>query len=59
MNSKLNITKTKQETTELLNQKLTDAMMAALKTVHSAASPDSTDLEDLAFQRKARRSWAA
>ena len=52
MNSKVNVTKTKLETTELLNQKLTDAMMAALKTVHSAASPDSTDLEDLAFQRK-------
>lgn len=52
MNSKVNVTKTKLETIELLNQKLTDAMMAALKTVHSAASPDSTDLEDLAFQRK-------
>lgn len=52
MNSKLNLSKNKQEKAELFNQKLTDAMMAALKTVHSAASPDSTELEDLAFQRR-------
>ena len=52
MNPKHNISKSKQEKAELFNQKLTEAMMAALKTVHSAASPDSTEPEDLAVQRK-------
>ncbi|OUN05665.1 monooxygenase [Flavonifractor sp. An92] len=41
-----------QETAERLNQKLTDAMMAALKTVRSTTSPDSMDAKDLAYQRK-------
>lgn len=48
MNSKINSQKLRNETTELLNQKLTDAMMAALKAIHSAASPDSIDEDDLA-----------
>lgn len=52
MNSKINSQKLRNETTELLNQKLTDAMMAALKAIHSAASPDSMDEDDLARQRK-------
>lgn len=52
MNSKINSKKLRNETTELLNQKLTDAMMAALKAIHSAASPDSMDEDDLARQRK-------
>ena len=49
MNPKLN---RPQETAELLNQKLTEAMMAALKTVRSTTSPDSMDARDLAYQRK-------
>lgn len=52
MNSQINSQKLRNETTELLNQKLTDAMMAALKAIHSAASPDSMDEDDLARQRK-------
>ena len=52
MNSKINPPKTAKEKGELFNQKLTDAMMAALKAIHSAASPDSMDAEDLARQRK-------
>lgn len=52
MNSKINPPKTQKEKGELFNQKLTDAMMAALKAIHSAASPDSMDAEDLARQRK-------
>lgn len=52
MNSKMNSKKNRKETTELLNQKLTDAMIAALKAIHSAASPDSMDEDDLARQRK-------
>ena len=52
MNSKINSQKLRNETTELLNQKRTDAMMAALKAIHSAASPDSMDEDDLARQRK-------
>ena len=52
MKSKINSQKIYKETTELLNQKLTDAMMTALKAIHSAASPDSMDVEDLARQRK-------
>lgn len=52
MNSKINSKKIRNETTELLNQKLTDAMMTALKAIHSAASPDSMDEDDLARQRK-------
>ena len=42
----------RQEKAEYLNQKLTEAMMTALKAIHSAASPDSMDAEDLARQRK-------
>ena len=41
----------RQEKADRLNQKLTDAMMAALSAIHSAASPDSMDVEDLARQR--------
>lgn len=52
MKAKINSQKMQKETTELLNQKLTEAMMAALKAIHSAASPDSMDVEDLARQRK-------
>lgn len=52
MKSKINSQKIYKETTELLNQKLTEAMMTALKAIHSAASPDSMDVEDLARQRK-------
>lgn len=52
MKSKINSQKIHKETTELLNQKLTEAMMTALKAIHSAASPDSMDVEDLARQRK-------
>lgn len=52
MKAKINSQKMQKETTELLNQKLTEAMMAALKAIHSAASPDSMDVEDLAHQRK-------
>lgn len=59
MNSKLNVTKTKLEKTELLNQKLTDAMMAALKTVHSAAPRTPQIWRTWPFSAKARRSWAA
>ena len=42
----------RQEKADRLNQKLTEAMMAALSAIHSAASPDSMDMEDLARQRK-------
>lgn len=52
MHTKHNLTKNLPEKAELLNQKLTEAMMTALKAVHSAASPDSMDTEDLARQRK-------
>ena len=52
MKSKINSQEIHKETTELLNQKLTEAMMTALKAIHSAASPDSMDVEDLARQRK-------
>ena len=52
MKSKINSQKIYKETTELLNQKLTEAMMTALKAIQSAASPDSMDVEDLARQRK-------
>lgn len=52
MNSKINAQKIQKEKIDLLNQKLTDAMMIALKTIHSAASPNSMDVEDLARQRK-------
>ena len=56
MNSKVNVTKTKLETTELLNQKLTDAMMAPTKPSQRRFPPDSTDLEGPgAFSAKARR----
>lgn len=37
---------------DAFNQKLTDAMMAALKAIHSATSPDSIEEEDLKRQRK-------
>lgn len=36
---------------ERLNKRLTDAMMAALKSIHSATSPDSMDPGDLHRQR--------
>ena len=52
MKSKIKSQKIHKETTELFNQKLTEAMMTALKAIHSAASPDSMDVEDLARQRK-------
>lgn len=47
-----NTSSQRQEKAERFNQKLTEAMMTALKTIHSAASPDSMNLEDLARQRK-------
>lgn len=40
------------EKAELINKKLSDAMMAALKTIHSSTSPDSMDPSDLNRQRK-------
>lgn len=52
MNLQPNNSPKTQEALERLNQKLADAMMAALKTVHSAASPDSMDQDDLNRQRK-------
>lgn len=52
MHTKRNPTKNQPEKAELFNQKLTEAMMTALKAIHSAASPDSMDTEDLARQRK-------
>lgn len=52
MDTKIHSRKNQQEKTELLNQRLTDAMMAALKRVHGAAAPDSMAAEDLAYQRK-------
>lgn len=41
-----------QEKTEGINKKLSEAMMSALKTIHSAASPDSMEVEDLNRQRR-------
>lgn len=52
MHTRRNSIKNQPEKTELFNQKLTEAMMTALKAIHSAASPDSMDTEDLARQRK-------
>lgn len=52
MNLNTNTSNQRQEKADRLNQKLTDAMMTALKAIHSAASPDSMDMEDLARQRK-------
>ena len=52
MNSKINGQMNRKEKAELFNQKLTEAMMVALKAIHSAASPDSMDTEDLNRQRK-------
>lgn len=52
MHSKHTLPKNQTEKAELFNQTLTEAMMAALKAIHSAASPDSMDAEDLARQRK-------
>ena len=52
MHTKRNSIKNQPEKAELFNQKLTEAMMTALKAIHSAASPDSMDTEDLARQRK-------
>ena len=40
-----------RERTERLNKRLTDGMMAALKTIHSATSPDSMAPSDLHRQR--------
>lgn len=40
-----------RERAERLNRRLTDAMMSALKTIHSATSPDSTAPADLSRQR--------
>ena len=40
-----------RERTERLNKRLTDGMMAALKTIHSATSPDSMAPSDLNRQR--------
>lgn len=37
---------------ERLNKRLTEGMMAALKTIHSATSPDSMDPADLNRQRR-------
>ena len=54
MNSKMNTAKNRQEKAELLSQKMTEAMMAALKTIHSAASPDEMDAESLNRQRKSQ-----
>lgn len=47
-----NETKKQREKRELLDRKLTDAMMAALKTVHSTTVPDPMDGEELDLQRK-------
>lgn len=52
MNLNTNTSNQRQEKADRLNQKLTEAMMTALKAIHSAASPDSMDTEDLARQRK-------
>ena len=52
MKHNTNTSNQRQEKAERFNQKLTDAMMAALSAIHSAASPDSMDVEDLARQRK-------
>ncbi len=52
MNPNRNTYKSRQEKADLFNLKLTGAMMAALKAIHSAASPDSMDPDDLARQRK-------
>lgn len=52
MHSKHPFPKNQTEKAELFNQKLTEAMMTALKAIHSAASPNSMDAEDLARQRK-------
>ena len=41
-----------RERAERLNKRLTDGMMAALKTIHSATSPDSMDPDDLRRQRR-------
>lgn len=54
MNSKMNTAKKRQDKAELLSQKMTEAMMAALKTIHSAASPDEMDAESLNRQRKSQ-----
>ena len=54
MNSKMNTAKNRQEKVELLSRKMTEAMMAALKTIHSAASPDEMDAESLNRQRKSQ-----
>lgn len=54
MNSKMNTAKNRQKKAELLSQKMTKAMMAALKTIHSAASPDEMDAESLNRQRKSQ-----
>ena len=43
MNPNRNTYKSRQEKADLFNLKLTGAMMAALKAIHSAASPDSMD----------------
>ena len=54
MNSKMNTAKKRQDKAELLSQKMTEAMMAELKTIHSAASPDEMDAESLNRQRKSQ-----
>lgn len=41
-----------RERAERLNKRLTEGMMAALKTIHSATSPDSMDPADLNRQRR-------
>ena len=45
------ISSTHSENTEKVNAKMTEAVMAALKAIHSAASPDSMEPEDLKRQR--------
>lgn len=52
MKAETNTLQKQQLKLDTLNQKLNDAMMASLKAIHSATSPDSIEEEDLKRQRK-------
>lgn len=52
MKTETNTLQKQQLKLDTLNQKLNGAMMASLKAIHSATSPDSIEEEDLKRQRK-------